>query len=151
MKKITHLFISAFIIILTSCGSNTTKYSPGDTWIVDLTSDISLKCKFEEINNESLLITLSKMDKDEDYNFAIKGNVPCDFIFVNNEKIGCKTTGVIPISYYDVTNFADTNSIRLPFREGTEEYKKIDIKAYDSFLNEDNKSYIGITIILYKY
>lgn len=151
MKKIVHLFILTFIILLSSCSSKAVKYSPGDSWNIQLTSDYSLNCDFKEINCSQLIFTLSKENKTDFYNFAIKGDIPCDNLFVNDIQVSAKTSGVVPITYFDVSNFDEINTIRIPFREGTDEYKKINIVTYDSFLKEGDKSYIGIVILLYKY
>ena len=151
MKKRIIAFILLCVVGLSSCGSNAVKYSPGDTWKIKLTDEFSLECHFEEINTERLVFTLNKVNREDTYNFAIKGSIPCDYLFVNDEKVCMKTAGAVPISYYDVTQFRETNRITIPFREGTEEYQKIDVKAYHSFLKEGDRSFIGVAILLYKY
>lgn len=151
MKKIISWFILTFVILLSSCSSNAVKYSPGDTWNIKLTDEFSLECHFEEINTEQLILTLNKVNGEDTYNFAIKGSIPCDYLYVNDEIVYMKTAGVVPISYYDVSQFSERNRIVIPFREGTEEFKKIDVKTYNSFLKEGDRTFIGVTIILYKY
>lgn len=73
MKKRIIAIILLFAVGLSSCGSNAVKYSPGDTWKIKLTDEFSLECHFEEINTERLVFTLNKVNREDTYNFAIKG------------------------------------------------------------------------------
>ena len=128
-----------------------TKYFPGDTWNIELNDDYSVECHFVEITSEHLIFTIKKENPNDTYNFAIRGNIPCDYVYVNDEMISPKAIGVTPFSFYDVEEFKEINTIKIPFREGTEEYKKIDIDSSNIFFPEGTKIYIGINITLYKF
>lgn len=151
MKKNFHLLLLTFIILLSSCGSEEIKYSPGDSWNIKLNDEYSIECHFEQITNEELIFTLKKENPDDSYNFAIQEDIHCDYIYVNDKMISSKTIGVVPISFYDVEEFSEINNIKIHFRDGTEEYKKINIESCHTFFPEGNKKYIGIYIKLYKF
>lgn len=151
MRKFMPGFVLTFIISLTSCSPKTVKYSPGDTWSVQLNETFSLECYFDEISEKQLVFSLTKDNPEDEYNFAIKANLPCEYIYVNGELLFQKSPGVIPQSFYDVEHFQEKNKIVVPFRKGTEEFKKINIIPYQSFLKEYDRDFIGIRIILYKF
>lgn len=150
MKKVLVLVILTFVMLLTSCGTKHTKRNVGDTWDIQISDEYSITCTFNEINDERLVITLKKKSVDDTYNFAIKGGVPCDHIFVNEERLHLKSAGVLPVSYYDITNFEDEIEVIFPFRSDTDTFKKIDVEAYDAFWRQGDRRFIGVAIVLYK-
>lgn len=117
-----------------------TKYSPGDTWNIELNDDYSVECHFVEITSEHLIFTIKKENPNDTYNFAIRDDIPSDYIYVNDIKISPTTIGVIPMTSYYVEEFSEINTIKILFSSETEEYKKINIDSY-TFLNKGNKIY----------
>lgn len=141
-------------LFLCSCGSKTIKHSPGDTWVIQLSDEFSLECRFDEINSKQLILTLSKVNKDDLYNFAIKSNISNDNIYisdlyVNNEQVEMKTTGIIPTSYYEINPFNETNKIIIQFNREIDVFRKIDIKTDNTFWGSEDKDFLGIRIFLY--
>ncbi len=151
MKNVIRILILLIVMLFNLRIPTPTKYSPGDTWNIELNDDYSVECHFVEITSEHLIFTIKKENPNDTYNFAIRGNIPCDYVYVNDEMISPKAIGVIPFSFYDVEEFKEINTIKIPFREGTEEYKKIDIDSSNIFFPEGTKIYIGINITLYKF
>lgn len=149
MKRFFSFISLIFILGLTSC-SKTVKYSPGDSWTINISDEFKLIVKFEKIDQSELVCSLDKYDEKDSYNFAIKADIPCDYLYFNNETLYQKSPGVIPISYYTVPNFDSHNQLTIPFRDGTEAYRKIDIVPYNLFVKVDGIDYLGIRIILYK-
>lgn len=148
-RKALEMFFVFFAVLVNSCGSSPCKYSPGDTWNIQLTSDFSLECNLKELNGKQLIFDLNKTKVEDSYNFAIKADFPSDYILVNNKTIFAKSSGVIPISYYEVEDFCQNNTVEIPFRAGTEVFRKVNIEPYDSFWREGHKDYKGIKVVLY--
>lgn len=149
MKNIIRILILLIVMLFNLRIPTPTKYSPGDTWNIELNDDYSVECHFVEITSEYLIFTIKKENPNDTYNFAIRDDMPFDYIYVNDIKISPTTIGVIPMSSYYVEEFNEINTIKILFSFGTEKYKKINIDSY-TFLNKGNKKYIGITIYLYR-
>ena len=157
MKKISALLFLS--LLLCSCGSSETKYSVGDTWVIQLLDNYSVECNFKEIVDNKLFITIKNVNMDDSYGFAImsyghyyKGeyNYVTD-VFANNEEMELKVIEFLPMSFYVINPFEETNEIELWFDKDIDVFKKINLRRVEFYLRTGLVDNLGIDLELFTY